>query len=332
MNKIMKQYLYLTIFLLISGFTTPAFAEVSGKESSVLSLVSSGDDSLKNADNKILIISTRNFTDPETLTIDKGVHPENERFFFVVGTKADSIIVVHYESLEKAMSQLDKNRNLLVYVNGYNKTFEGTIKGGQMLSARYNVNAIMFDWPTDQKPIRITAKNARKVSNNLAVSLNEVGQVQQNISPGTNLSVVFHSMGNHVARHLVKSGNINHVKPGVVDNIILNAAAVKSYDHNRWVEKMNNDEKVYIVVNKYDYVLRGASLMRGVRQLGNVPLGEMADNAHYIDFSEIAEKEHSYYLGETIAEKKTIQFFEFYNAVFQGLTFGNNKNEFLVAN
>jgi len=328
----MKRYLYIILFLLLSGFASPIFGEVSGKESSVLSLVSTDSNHLKDAGNKILIISTRNFTDPEALTIEKGVHPENKRFFFVVGTQADSFVVVNYPTLEKAMNQLDENRNMLVYVNGYNKTFDGTIKGGQMLSARYNVNAIMFDWPTDQKPVRITAKNARKVSHNLAVSLNEIGQVQQNKFSGTNLSVIFHSMGNLVARHMVKSGNINQMKPGVVDNIILNAAAVKSYDHNRWVEKMKNDETVYIVINKYDYVLRGASLMRGVRQLGNVPLGEKADNAHYIDFSEIAEKEHSYYLGETNAEKKTIQFFEFYNTVFQGQAFENSKNDLLVVN
>lgn len=285
----------------------------------------------KSAENKILIISTRNFTNPETLTLEKGVHPENKRFFFIAGTSGDSTIIVHFQTLQEAMNHLDKSKNMLVYVNGYNKTFDGTVKGGQMLFKRYGVNAIMFDWPTEQRPIRITAKNARKVSNSLAISLIEIDRISHDLFPETKLSLVFHSMGNHVARHLVKSGDIELLDENTIDNIILNAAAVKSYDHDRWVEKLKLKEEVYIVFNKYDYVLRGASIMRGARQLGNVALGELADNANYINLSDIAEKEHSYYLGETIAEKKNPEIFEFYNTVFQGSDFNVNTNNYLVA-
>jgi len=325
--------LSITITIILTILTAPnTFAGRSDNKYFFPDLVPIQSSLAKSAENKILIISTRNFTNPETLTLEKGVHPENKRFFFIAGTRGDSTIIVNYPTLHEAMSHLDKSKNMLVYVNGYNKTFDGTVKGGKMLRDYYEINAIMFDWPTEQRPIRITAKNARKVSNSLAISLTEVDRISDDLFPGTRLSLVFHSMGNHVARHLVKSGNIDLLDDHTVDNIILNAAAVKSYDHDRWVEKLKHKEEVYIVYNKYDYVLRGASIMRGVRQLGNVALGELADNANYINFSDIAEKEHSYYLGKTIAEKNNPEIFEFYNTVFHGMDFSSEINDYVVSN
>lgn len=228
------------------------------------------------------------------------------------------------------MTHLENNKDILVFVNGYGKTLEGTIEGGQKLASRYGVNAIMFDWPTDQRPIRITAKNARKVTNNFALTLNEIDKVIKKSFQKSKLSLMFHSMGNHVARHLVESRSINLIGEITIDNIILNAAAVKSYDHERWVEQLKPKQEVYIVTNKNDFMLRGASLLRVARQLGNVALGELAENANYIDFSGLAERQHGYFLGLTNAEKENPDFFEFYNTVFHGLVYRENINKHLV--
>lgn len=328
----MKQFLYTFTILLASALLQDSFAANKKHKIQLTNLVLAETGLIDRAENKILIISTRNFTNPETLELEKGVHPANKRFFFIAGTLGDSTIVTNYSSLKEAMQHLNKDKNMLVYVNGYNKTFEGTVSGGQKMGKRYNVNMLMFDWPTDEKPIRITAKNARKVSINLAISLGEIERINHSFSPQSQLSLVFHSMGNHVARHLVKGGGIELLSENTIDNIILNAAAVKSYDHDRWVEQLKHNEKVYIVMNKQDYVLRGASLFRGVRQLGNVALGEKAQNAEYVDFSDLAAKEHSYYLGQTAVEKTNPGLFNFYNTVFHGNEFETSEPVLLVLN
>lgn len=329
----MKRVINTTIIVvLLSGLVQTGYSENRSRDVLISNLISAEPKAIKKAENKILIISTRNFTDAENLEMKKGVHPESKRFFFVAGTLRDSIIITNYPTLKDAMNCLEVDKNLLVYVNGYNKTFEGTVSGGQKMGKRYGVNMLMFDWPTDQKPIRITAKNARKVSSNLALSLNEIDSISYQSFPESKLSLVFHSMGNHVARHLVKSGNVELLKDTAIDNIILNAAAVKSHDHDRWVERLKHNDKVYIVMNKQDYVLRGASLFRGARQLGNVALGQKAQNAEYVDLSVLAEKEHSYYLGQTNAEKKSPQLYEFYSAIFQGEKIDKQEQDLWVSN
>lgn len=333
LNKmVMKKIVNTITIILLSAVVQFSYGNNKDKKITITNLVSSELYAISQAQGKILIISTRNFTNPETLELEKGVHPANKRFFFIAGILGDSTIITNYSTLEEAMNYLDNDKNMLVYVNGYNKTFEGTVSGGQKLSERYGVNMLMFDWPTDEKPIRITAKNARKVSNNLAVSLNEIDSLSQIDFPESSLSLVFHSMGNHVARHLVKSGNVEMLENDAIDNIILNAAAVKSYDHNAWVERLKHKKKVYIVMNKQDYVLRGASIFRGVRQLGNVALGENAQNAEYVDFSNLAEKEHSYYLGQTTVEKTNPGLYNFYNTVFHGNQFEKSEQVLLVSN
>jgi esterase/lipase superfamily enzyme len=327
----MKKLLHYTAILYLAVTLQLSADAENGKGTSTTDIAHVSIKDFYRAENKILIISNRNFTDPATLTAEKGLHPENKRFFFIAGSKDSSTVITSYQTLEEAMSHLDKNKNTLVYVNGYGKSFEGTIKGGQKLSSRYGVNAIMFDWPTDKQSLRATARNSRKVSSNLAMSLSEIDKVNSALNFDSKVSLVFHSMGNHVAKHLVESGNIDLISEDAIDNVILNAAAVKSYDHNRWVEKLKHKEEVYIVINKFDYVLRGASLVRGARQLGNVALGELADNGNYIDFSDIAEREHGYYLGLTNAEKNNSEFFDFYNTVFQGLDFTENNKDYLVS-
>ena len=70
--------------------------------------------------------------------------------------------------------------------------------------------------------------------------------------------------------------------------------------------------------NKNDMVLRGAGVLTSARMLGNIVVGPLAANAHYVNFSDVAETEHSYYYGHQPFEHTLPAFYYFYNTSFQG--------------
>lgn len=65
---------------MISSFYFHGEAETT---SSILNLTLVSNEDIYNAENKILIISCRNFTITGKLSLNKGLHPENKRFFFI---------------------------------------------------------------------------------------------------------------------------------------------------------------------------------------------------------------------------------------------------------
>jgi len=77
-------------------------------------------------------------------------------------------------------------------------------------------------------------------------------------------------------------------------------------------------KRVYITSNKNDLVLRGAGALTSSKMLGNVAVSPLSANANYIDFSSVAETEHSYYYGRQAFEHTLPAFFYFYDAAFHG--------------
>ena len=77
-------------------------------------------------------------------------------------------------------------------------------------------------------------------------------------------------------------------------NIIVNAAAVKQHNHDKWLEKIHLQERIYVTMNDEDRPLHGAMLLRLAKQLG---LGTK---------------------GETVAEQENEYIYRFYDQAFHG--------------
>ncbi len=283
----------------------------------------------ENARQHVLIISNRHFLPDENFRYERGVSKDNKRFIFIVSQVMDSTYISSYPSIESAMSEFSDEKSFLVFVNGHGKNFEQSIVRGFELGERYNVNMIMFDWPTEYYALRKTARNARKVTPNFAVSVNELNEAITKFKTKPNISVVFHSMGNHIARNLVKKEYYVNLPENVFQNLVLNAAAVRQRNHRKWVDELQFQDRTYIVSNRDDLPLKGVKLLRFTTPLGSEYKGTLSEKAHYINFSEIAGREHNIFLGRTEVEKNHPNVFDFYFSLFNGQKVDlSNHNEF----
>jgi hypothetical protein len=132
------------------------------------------------------------------------------------------------------------------------------------------------------------------------------------------LSILAHSMGNYFLNYSVERDNGLNLREVFVENIIMNAPAIPSKGHGKAISQMAFQKRMYITSNKNDVVLRGAGVLTSSRMLGNVVIGPLAANAHYVNFSGVAGTEHSYYYGPPPFEHTLPAFYYFYNTSFQG--------------
>ncbi|MGD2034152.1 MAG: alpha/beta hydrolase [Bacteroidales bacterium] len=272
----------------------------------------------EDAVHKILVVSNRYFDVEDDYTYARYVHPARKMFWFVVSMTSDSSYITSCSSLEEAMQFFPADRNFLVFVNGHGKNFGQVIGRGFEVGLRYDVNMIMFDWPTEYYALRKTAQNARKVTKNFALTIRDLQPIIRNDYPNSNVSVIFHSMGNHIARRLVKKEFTRFISQGFFDNLILNAPAVKQKNHARWVDQLTIQKRIYIVTNKDDRPLKGAMVLRLAKQLGSEYEEPLAENAFYVNFSHVAGKEHNIFLGRSAPEKENPNIMSFYKMLFQG--------------
>lgn len=276
---------------------------------------------------QFIIISSRNLDTINYSVREKGVNPKNKLFYFVAVIIGDSCILTPYSKLADAMKVMPDSRNFLIFVNGHGKSFEANLGRGVLLEDRYKLNVILFEWPTDNRTLQKTAVNARKVTPGFALFINEFTHIKNEKFANCHSSVIFHSMGNHIARNIAKSCTNNEQWQNTFDNIILNSAALRQWRHTQWVEKLNIQKQIYIISNKGDYPLHGVWFLRKFVPLGLKAKAPHAKNAVYIDFSLIANKAHNYYTGKTELEKQNQQVYDFYNTIFQGTAVDTSKRE-----
>jgi hypothetical protein len=265
-----------------------------------------------------VIASTRNFDTTNYSIISRGVNPERKLFYFVVSRIGDSCYIKPFHDLSSAMENLPKSRDLLVFVNGHGKNFPRNLGRGFLLDERYNLNVILFEWPTYYRSLTPTGINARKVTPMFITFIKELDRIKKNDFAKSHTSVIFHSMGNHIAKNMAKSKDNNTLNYKIFDNLILNAAAVTHFGHKRWVEKLKLTDRVYINSNAGDFPLSGVYFLRKTKPLGMAPKPPHARNAIYIDFTKVAGEAHNYYTGKSELEKNNVHAFEYYNTIFHG--------------
>jgi esterase/lipase superfamily enzyme len=266
----------------------------------------------------IVLVSNRYFDQQKDSILEKGADPDLKMTYFVVCLKADSIYLTPFFNLERALNSISKNRDFLIFVNGYGKNFGQNLYRGFELDERYNLNVVIFDWPTDYNPVRKTIKCARKVTLNLLETLNSFDKVHKESFKGTGASLIFHSMGNHIAKDIAINYPDSINLQGNFDNIILNAPGVTQFKHARWIEKFDMQNQIYITSNKSDKTLKYLVFARLTAQLGRQAKAPHAKNAIYIDFSQIAGENHNYFIGRSEIEKEDPRVYNFYNEIFHG--------------
>jgi hypothetical protein len=270
------------------------------------------------AQSKILVISTRNFKPDENYLLKRGVEPRFGMFQFIAGTVGDSVYIIPIKNLDEATGYLPKNRDFLVFVDGYGKSFNQILERGFELTGRFNINMVIFDWPTDVQSLKETINASDEVAANFVIAMNKLNALHENHYQSSSVSAIFHSMGNYIIKNITNRHLLKYMPKNLFSNIILNAAAVKQENHAKWVEKLAIQKRVYITFNNEDKTLKGAKLLRFANQLGLGYKRRKATNAQYVNFSKVASTEHNLFLGKTASEKNNPYIYSFYDQAVHG--------------
>jgi hypothetical protein len=267
---------------------------------------------------QIIIFSCRYFKPEENYIQKRGLQPKYGMFLFIAGTIGDSAFIMPMKSLDEFSDSLSIYRDFLVFVDGHGKTFDQVLERGFELTGRFAINIVLFDWPTDYLTLRKTVINADEVAANFVIAMNKFDKWHKEHYPSASVSAIFHSMGNHILMDVTGKHLLKYMPKDLFSNLILNAAAVKRANYVKWLEKLAIQKRIYITINRNDRTLQGAKVLRAANQLGLGYKGRTADNAKYVDFSQVASTEHNLFLGRSQAEKNNQFIYGFYDQAFHG--------------
>ena len=208
-------------------------------------------------------------------------------------------------------------RNVLVYIHGDETSIDALVKRGYDFTNSYNVNTIIFAWPS-LKTEKNSIENFHISKHNTDLYFKHFVRLTDSIrsyvnEEGVEVSILFHSLGNKYAEnyvdYLMSNDNLNTP----FSNIILNAACVHAQYHYVWVEELSKriNNKIFIIYNGKDKILDMASIfIEGRHLLGRNPGNHRAPMAIYLDFTDVLKennedkkldrypKSHDYFYSE----------------------------------
>lgn len=275
-------------------------------------------------DTSFFVVSVRNYDDSKTEFLDYENDTTGLLKYFTVYVSGTKWTVVPYKSFSDMMDSKSLYKDFVIFTEGLGKTFPAGVDRATTLLRLYYVDELFFDWPTDRpdikpgKNIKITMQIAPKVAAAYAQFALEFQQYKlAHSAKFKTTTLLFHSMGNLLLMHALKQNLLNDVKPGVFDEVILNAACVNQKRHKEWLDKLTFSDHIYITINSRDKNLNGAKLLFMAHQLGEKPKRPYCAKAHYVDFSEVLHKEHNYFLLSYVVNQKPY-LKKFYADIFKG--------------
>jgi hypothetical protein len=283
---------------------------------------------ITNADTPMVVISNRTYSG-DSLRYMSESRSEKDLLYFFIFTHGGIWHVHPVESLEEAISLMpDKNRDWVTYTEGMGKLFTTDLTRGLLMAGQYHVNVIMFDYPS----ITTTKKsfgnyffaigNARHAYEYFAPATAHIKQLRkQGLMGNGKLTLFYHSMGNHVAKGIVRHHKLDAINDEVwVDNLVLNAPCVPRRGHKRWINKINYAKRIYINYNNEDFTLGGAYLASKKIQLGHKPIRNISrkENITYVNFNGMCGKGHSNFLTITGVQTCRPGASTYYNTILHG--------------
>ncbi len=223
------------------------------------------------------------------------------------------------ENLFSGLNEIDDGGDILLFVHGHGKNLPLVLTRSNQIQESYGVSLVVFDWPSLNSNFNKSLTRVRRCSENFYNLLLQLKQYRhEEMEADQHLSLLMHSLGNYYLTHMVVNGNNQYMEEKIFDNIIMNAAAVRSKEHGEVISQIGIQDRLYVVSNQNDRVLRGAHLLTSGRMLGNEPMLPLSPNATYVDFSLVAGSEHTYFVGYHQFEYDLPAFRHFYDGAFHG--------------
>jgi hypothetical protein len=295
-----------------SGYTQCTWEEITLMDSSYTS-----------QDSSLTFVSTRTFRPGQVKEfLGTEISPDSALHFFTIYFRSNKWRAVPRPSFSAAIARAGSPADFVIYAEGDGKTFPDAVDRGTRLKRLYQVNIIMFDWPSRVprlggiKNVHNTVLNTSKLGKQFHTLLLLVKDYKASYpNEIQHLTLFFHSLGNAVFKKCIEQYGTSDLSKSLVDNILLNAACIPARGHRKWMETLNFQDHVYIVYNRKDKTLRQATLLFGTRMLGCKPGNKLANNALYYNIHELAGSNHNYFLIQPLLTRhKGIT--DFYNTVF----------------
>lgn len=244
-------------------------------------------------------------------------------------------------------------RNLVLFVHGFNNDVKAVLDRAEQMEKNYGVEVVPFTWPangggvhgvasykSDKRDALASTGALDRVLGRLHDYLQEIhAEHVRHIEREADrrfpddaekwdrfftsqaerwcpfsVSMVLHSMGNYLYKHLLKSstyrGNLL-----IFDNVALIAADTNSAGHPEWVDEIQCRGRVFITLNEKDGALLASRLKMGEQQkarLGHFPYGLTARRAVYVDVTGAAHvgDSHAYFEGAPLRNARIRRFFD----------------------
>lgn len=275
-------------------------------------------------DTCIFVVSTRHYKDTLKEFVDYDYDTTGTLTYFAVYFQGSKWTAVPYSNLEALLNLKPEFKNFVVFTEGLGKTFTSGIDRATRLKRIYDIDELFFDWPTQRpymksgKNFRTTYRVSREVAKPYAHFLEEFQRYKEvHRSKFKMTTLMFHSMGNLVLMYDLKNDLFKNIRPGLVDNVILNAACVPQRKHAKWLSKLSFSKHTFVTINKRDRNLNGARLALFRHILGEKVKKPLVPGVHYVSFSKVLEREHNYYLIRPLLEQKPY-LKKFYADIFAG--------------
>lgn len=275
-------------------------------------------------DTSFFVVSTRYYDPTKTNFMDYEFDSTGTLKYFVVYFNQNKWVAVPYSSLDAVLNLKPEFANTVLFTEGLGKTFPKGIDRATNVIRLYNVSVIFFDWPTERPNIKSgdNIKITAKVSEQAALPYSRFFEEFQSYKEKNSVkfktvTLFFHSMGNLILMHDLKKNLFKNIHPDLADNVLLNAACVDQKKHSVWLSKLNISKHIYVTINDRDRNLNGARFVFKAKQLGHRPKAPFCKNVHYIDFSEVLDKEHNYFLIKPLFVQKPY-LKDFYTDIFKG--------------
>ncbi|MDJ0778204.1 MAG: alpha/beta hydrolase [Gammaproteobacteria bacterium] len=206
-------------------------------------------------------------------------------------------------------SALKDQKNILIFVHGYNNDLEDVLTTADKLEKLYDVKVVPFSWPANGGgPVTgaasyLSDKRDARVStgafDRFLEKLQQYHQMFTTLERGelwqkacgkhpdnheaaraeyarlqarrckVSINLLCHSMGNYLLKYATKPSG-SMMRRAVFDNVCLVAADTNNRQHDEWVESIEARAGVYVVINKHDSALKWSRRKPGEQQLARL--------------------------------------------------------------
>ena len=279
------------------------------------------------SDTMYVMVTTRCFFPNSKIVFNDKVDIENKpKVVLVVCNKLKWNLHI-MKDLDEAMSFLPQKKDLVTYVEGVGKTFPLALFRSAGLTTQYNINVIMFDYPSLKESFSLakgyyySIKNIQKANKYFFDFLSKMQSYKQSsakwIANKNNILFV-HSMGNRLLKETIINNTISNLDTNLFNHLVINAPCVKQKEHSKWVNSIQFARNIFIIYNKRDKRLKSALLLSPKMLLGLKVHKPFASKAIYIDMKNVLNGMHNGfiynpYMGTIPSKSK-----EFYTWIFNG--------------